>query len=90
MDQAIINGLPSCASSINYHNYRYHVLDSPVITDAEYDRLVDELKRLEAEYPELVTPDSPTQRVGGQPRSDLPKVAARRPGTQPAECLHPC
>lgn len=50
---------------INYHNYRYHVLDSPVISDLEYDRLVNRLKEIEALHPELVTPDSPIQRVGG-------------------------
>lgn len=54
-------------SQINYHNYRYHVLDSPEISDAEYDELMRELKRLEAEHPELITPDSPTQRVGAAP-----------------------
>lgn len=52
---------------INYHNYRYYVLDSPEISDAEYDELMKELRQLEAEYPELVTPDSPTQRVGAPP-----------------------
>jgi len=52
---------------INYHNYRYYVLDSPEISDAEYDELMQELKRLEAEHPELVTSDSPTQRVGAAP-----------------------
>lgn len=52
---------------INYHNYRYYVLDSPEISDVEYDELMRELKRLEAEHPELITPDSPTQRVGAAP-----------------------
>lgn len=52
---------------INYHNYRYYVLDDPVISDAEFDQLMRELERLEAEHPELVTPDSPTQRVGAPP-----------------------
>ncbi len=52
---------------INYHNYRYYVLDDPEISDAEYDRLMRELIDLEAKYPELVTPDSPTQRVGAAP-----------------------
>jgi DNA ligase (NAD+) len=51
---------------INFHNYRYHVLDSPVVSDAEYDRLLAELRDLEERYPQLVAPDSPTQRVGGQ------------------------
>jgi DNA ligase (NAD+) len=53
--------------TINYHNYRYYVLDSPEISDAEYDELMKQLKQLEAEHPELVTPDSPTQRVGAPP-----------------------
>ena len=52
---------------INYHNHRYHVLDSPEISDAEYDHLMLRLKQLEEEYPELLTPDSPTQRVGAAP-----------------------
>ncbi len=54
-------------AEINHHNYRYYVLDSPEISDAEYDELMRELKRLEEEYPQLVTPDSPTQRVGAAP-----------------------
>lgn len=52
---------------INYHNYRYYVLDSPEISDAEYDRMMRELEELESEFPELVTPDSPTQKVGAPP-----------------------
>jgi DNA ligase (NAD+) len=52
---------------INYHNYRYYVLDSPEISDAEYDELMRELKQLEEQYPRLLTPDSPTQRVGAAP-----------------------
>ena len=52
---------------INHHNYRYYVLDNPEISDAEYDALMQELKRLEEGHPELVTPDSPTQRVGAAP-----------------------
>lgn len=51
---------------IEHHNYMYHVLDNPEISDAEYDALMRELEQLESEYPELITPDSPTQRVGGQ------------------------
>ena len=61
-------------SAINYHNYRYYVLDDPVVSDAEYDALMDELRRLEAEHPELVTPDSPTQRVEPQPVEAFVKV----------------
>jgi DNA ligase (NAD+) len=52
---------------IEQHNYNYYVLDRPTIPDAEYDRLFRELEAAEAEHPELVTPDSPTHRVGGKP-----------------------
>src|SRR5579875_3823179 len=60
---------------IDHHSYRYHVLDDPEIGDEEYDALFSELRALEAAHPELVTPDSPTQRVGESPVSDLAKVA---------------
>jgi len=53
---------------IEYHNYQYYVLDSPIISDAEYDKLMRELQELEERYPSLVTPDSPTQRVGAPPQ----------------------
>jgi DNA ligase (NAD+) len=64
---------------IHYHDYRYYVLDSPVISDAEYDRLMRELQELEVAHPELVTPDSPTQRVGGEPLDKFEKVRHPRP-----------
>jgi len=60
-------------NQINYHLYRYHVLADPVITDPEFDALYNELKALEAEYPELITPDSPTQRAGSDLSEDFPK-----------------
>jgi DNA ligase (NAD+) len=60
---------------LEYHGYRYYVLDDPEIGDEQYDALLDELRAIESEHPELVTPDSPTQRVGGEPVSDLVKVA---------------
>ncbi len=59
---------------LHHHGYRYYVLDDPEIGDDDYDVLIDELRALEAAHPELVTPDSPTQRVGGEPVSSLPKV----------------
>jgi DNA ligase (NAD+) len=59
---------------VDYHLYRYHVLDDPEISDAEFDRLYDELVELEREHPELVTPDSPTQRVGAPPAEGFQKV----------------
>lgn len=64
---------------LNYHSYRYHVLDDPIITDGEYDALYHELRAIEEAYPELITPDSPTQRAGYEPLSDLPKVRHVRP-----------
>jgi DNA ligase (NAD+) len=59
---------------IRYHDYRYYVLDDPVVADPEYDRLLETLKRLENEFPDLVTEDSPTQQVGGEPRDELGTV----------------
>ena len=59
---------------LNQYNYEYHVLDNPSVPDAEYDRLMRELKGIEEEYPELITPDSPTQRVGGEALSTFEKV----------------
>ena len=63
--------------AINHHAYRYHVLDDPEIADAEYDALVRELATLEERFPELVTPDSPTQRVGARPAELFAPVAHR-------------
>ena len=60
--------------AINDHNYRYYVLDAPVISDAEYDRLFRELQDLEKQHPELITPDSPTQRVGAKPAEGFAEV----------------
>jgi DNA ligase (NAD+) len=64
---------------IEDHNYRYYVLDAPVIPDAEFDRLFRELVELEAAHPELATPDSPTQRVGGAPLDEFRQVTHRSP-----------
>jgi DNA ligase (NAD+) len=64
---------------IEYHSYRYHVLDDPEIGDDQYDALFDELRRLEADHPELVTADSPTQRVAPEPVSELEKVRHPQP-----------
>jgi DNA ligase (NAD+) len=66
--------LAQLRGEINYHNYRYYVLNDPVVSDVEYDRLMDALRELEAEYPELVTSDSPTQRVGSEPAEGFVKV----------------
>ncbi len=65
-------------SQISFHNYRYHVLDAPVISDAEYDKLLNELKQIEADHPDWISPDSPSQRAGATPASRFEKV--RHPG----------
>src|SRR6516165_113295 len=59
---------------IRYHEHRYYVLDNPEISDAEFDKLMDDLIAQETEHPELVNPDSPTQRVGGKPSEEFAKV----------------
>ena len=59
---------------LNYHNHRYYVLDDPVVSDGDYDALMRELRRLEEAYPELVSPDSPTQRVGARPSEGFTQV----------------
>ena len=66
---------------LNFHAYRYYTLDDPVISDGEYDRLMQTLRQLEAAHPELVTPDSPTQRVGGPPLDQFQKVTHPVPMT---------
>jgi len=66
-------------SLIRHHNYRYYVLDAPEVPDAEYDRLVRDLQALEATHPELITPDSPTQRVGAEPSPEFAQVRHRLP-----------
>ncbi len=65
--QAVLERIKKLREEINYHNYRYYVLDAPVISDEEYDALMHELRELEEKYPETITPDSPTQRVGAPP-----------------------
>jgi DNA ligase (NAD+) len=69
----------SLREQINEHNYRYYVLDAPDIPDAEYDRLMNELKAIEAEYPQLQSPDSPTQRVGAEPLAAFQQVRHQMP-----------
>ena len=75
MDQGeVVERIARLRHEINYHNYRYYVLNVPLVSDAEYDALMDDLRTLEAEYPALITPDSPTQRVGAQPAEGFVKV----------------
>jgi DNA ligase (NAD+) len=64
---------------IRYHEHRYYVLDDPELSDADFDRLMQELKKLEAEHPDLITADSPTQRVGGKPREGFVKLPHSTP-----------
>src|SRR6202140_2414167 len=64
---------------IRHHEYRYFVLDGPEISDAEFDQLMIQLKKIEAGPPELITPDSPTQRSGGQPREGVVKARHSSP-----------
>jgi DNA ligase (NAD+) len=64
---------------LDYHNHRYYVLDDPEISDSEYDALLNELRDLEAEHPELLTPDSPTQRVGAEPLDKFEQVRHLQP-----------
>src|SRR5437868_9243849 len=66
--------LDELREEVNHLLYRYHVLDEPEVSDAEYDRLYDELKSLEEEHSDLITPDSPTQRVGAPPSERFQKV----------------
>ena len=74
---------------IHYHNHRYHVLDDPELADAEYDALFDELLALEAAHPELITADSPSQRVGSAPLGEFASVAHERPMLSLDKCTTP-
>ncbi len=78
-DEIIRKRVEQLREEVRKHNYRYHVLDSPIISDAEFDRLLRELKHLEDRYPELRSPDSPTQRVGGAPAEGFQRVPHPRP-----------
>src|SRR5437763_8160263 len=75
----ILDELEALRDEIRRHEHLYYVLDAPEVPDAEFDRLMQQLKKIEAEHPELVTPDSPTQRVGGKPREGFVKVEHSRP-----------
>jgi len=77
--QSVISRAQELREQLHYHNYRYYVLDDPVLADAEYDRLLKELEKLEEQYPGLVTPDSPTQRVGAPPLEKFATVPHGQP-----------
>ena len=72
--QSVHDQLTHLRTLLRHHEYQYHVLDAPEVPDAEYDRLLGELRALEAEHPELITPDSPTQRVGAAPLAAFGQV----------------
>ncbi|MGA7081456.1 MAG: NAD-dependent DNA ligase LigA [Terriglobales bacterium] len=78
-DKNIEKKIEALREKIRHHEYRYYVLDDPEISDADFDKLMNELKRLEAEDPKLITPDSPTQRVGGKPREGFVKAKHSSP-----------
>ena len=71
--------LAELRETLNYHLHRYHVLDAPEISDAQYDALFDELLEMESNHPDWVTPDSPSQRVGGAPLDQFAKVTHELP-----------
>ena len=75
----LLQELASLRDQINHHNYLYHSLDSPEILDAEFDQMFQRLKNIEAEHPELVSDDSPTQRVGSAPLEGFSQVTHERP-----------
>ena len=77
--QSVEREIEALREQIRHHEHRYYVLDDPEISDAEFDLLMQQLKKLEAAHPELLTPDSPTQRVGGKPREGVVKAAHSSP-----------
>lgn len=74
VSKQVLKRIKKLRSVIREHNYKYYVLNSPTISDAEYDRLFRELQELETQYPELITPDSPTQRIGAEPLKKFASV----------------
>ena len=74
-----VQEIETLREELRHHEHLYYVMDAPVLTDAQYDALMNRLKALEAEHPELITTDSPTQRVGGKPKDGFAKLAHSRP-----------
>lgn len=74
MEESIKKTIQKLRDQLNEHNYKYYVLDAPTISDAEYDRLLRQLQKLESEYPESITSDSPTQRIGAKPLKEFNEV----------------
>ncbi|MFD2228792.1 NAD-dependent DNA ligase LigA [Alkalimarinus sediminis] len=77
--EKIIQNVKALRDELEEHNYRYYVMDDPSVPDAEYDRLMNSLKSIEAEYPSLIVPESPTQRVGGEPLAGFTQVTHEMP-----------
>lgn len=79
MSASVAHRIAGLRAEIEKHNYQYYVLDDPLISDAEFDTLFRELQQLEAQHPELATPDSPTQRIGAAPLKSFAEVVHRTP-----------
>ena len=69
----------SLKDTLNFHNYRYHVMDDPVISDGEFDKMLMDLRRMEAQHPDWIAPDSPTQRSGAAPAERFERVSHPEP-----------
>ena len=78
-EKEIRQQIKTLREQLHYHNYLYHTLDAPIISDYDYDQLYKRLKELESAHPELITADSPTQRSGGQPLDKFRKVKHTSP-----------
>ena len=78
-EQTVEQEATALRTLLHRYNYEYYALDAPSVSDAEFDRLLRRLKEIEASRPDLVTPDSPTQRVGGQPLAAFDKVTHAAP-----------
>src|SRR5207253_10804883 len=77
--QSIEKQVKALREEIRRHEDLYYLQDNPEISDREYDELIEELRQLEEKHPEFITPDSPTQRVGGRPAEGFPEFVHRRP-----------
>src|SRR5881628_1247716 len=79
MKKEVTGEIEKLREQLRHHEYLYYVLDQPEVTDSAYDSMMNRLKELETAHPALITPDSPTQRVGGKPREGFIKVAHSAP-----------
>ena len=85
--ESIEQQLTELRTTLRHHEYLYHVMDAPEIPDAEYDRLMRELRELEAQHPDLITPDSPSQRVGAAPLAAFSQIRHEVPMCRWTTCL---